>query len=122
MGHKIFNYLFLIIFHLYPKFKIAFEPNDNDASELSGLNSMEVIQYPFFPFVKLDCKYRLNGNGLTPTITLVLLNFLPIPNLPVTSDGSANPASYSKIKLFSLIYVPPQRTEVPGKMKSSSVI
>ena len=29
-----FNYLILIIFHLYPKFKIAFDPNDNDVSEL----------------------------------------------------------------------------------------
>ena len=83
---------------------------------------MEAIQYPFFPFVKLDCKKKLNGNGLTPTITLVVLNFLPIPNLPVTSDGSANPTSYSKIKLFSLTYVLPQRTEVPGKMNSSSIL
>lgn len=51
-----FNYLFLSIFHLYPKFKIAFDPTDNNVSELSGLNSIEVIQYPFFAFVKLDCK------------------------------------------------------------------
>lgn len=82
---------------------------------------MEVIQYPFFPHVKLDCKKKLNGNGRTPTITFVLLNFLPIPNLPVRSDGSANPISYSKIKLFSLMYVLPQRTEVPGKMKLSPI-
>ena len=110
MGHKMFNYLL----HLYPKLKIAFDPNDNGESS-SGLNSMDTIGYPFFPFVKLDCKQRLNGNGLTPMITLVLLNFLPIPNLPVTIDGNANPASYSKIKLLSLICVLPQRTEVPGK-------
>jgi len=72
--------------------------------------------------VKLDCIKKLNGNGLIPIITLVVLNLLPIPNLPVTSVGSAKPASYSIIKLFLLIIVLPQRIEVPGKTPSLSGI
>ena len=44
-----------------------------------------------------------------------MLILLPIPILPVTKVGKAKPPSYSKIKLFSLIKVFPQSTEVPGK-------
>jgi hypothetical protein len=51
-----------------------------------------------------------------------LFIFLPIPILPVTKVGRAKPPSYSRIKLFSLIKVFPQSTEVPGKGKLSSPI
>ncbi len=93
----------MVRYHRYPKFKVALEPDDIELSEFNGLNSTDVTQYPFFLFVKLDCMKRLNGNGLIPKTNLVLLNFLPTPNLPVTIVGNAKPASYSKIILFSLI-------------------
>ena len=104
-------------FHRYPKFKIPFETL---LVGFLGLYSREVIQQPFSPLAKLDCPQMLNGKGLIPTTTFVLLNFLPIPILPVTRVGSAIPTSYSKIRSFSFMYVLPQRTDVPGKTKSSS--
>ena len=69
-----------------------FDSNDISVFALRGFNSTEAIQYPFFWVAKLDCKKTLKGKGLIPTITLVVSNILPIPILPVTSDGSAKPA------------------------------
>jgi hypothetical protein len=52
---------------------------------------MEAIQYLFLVGEKLDCAYKLNGQGLTPTITFVVLNRFPTPIFPVTRDGNAKP-------------------------------
>ena len=60
---------------------------------------MEAIQDLFLVGEKLDCAYKLNGQGPTPTITFVVLNRFPTPVFPVTRDGNAKPTSYSKIKL-----------------------
>jgi len=60
---------------------------------------MEAIQDLFLVGEKLDCAYKLNGQGLRPKITFVILNRFPTPIFPVTMVGNAKPTSYSKIKL-----------------------
>ncbi len=54
---KTASYLRIVKFHLYPKFKIAFDPNKL-LLEFRGLNSTEPIQYPFFPAGNEDCAYK----------------------------------------------------------------
>ena len=76
---------------------------------------MEAIQDLFLVGEKLDCAYKLNGQGLRPKIIFVVLNRFPTPIFPVTMVGNAKPTSYSKIKLSLLINVVPQSTEPPGK-------
>ena len=61
----------------------------------------------------------LAGYGLTPTINVEFSNFLPIPILPVTMEGNAIPASYSRTTLLAYVMVFPQRNEKPGKIKPS---
>ena len=109
---------YLSKYQRYPKVIIAVDPNEIGESLLNGFTSIEVIQYPFSWAAKVACVYKWKGQGLTPNVRFVVLNFLPIPILPVTMVGKAKPPSYSRIKLFLLIKVLPQRTEVPGKGKS----
>ena len=113
---------YLSKFQRYPKVSIALDPKELTESVPNGFTSKEVIQYPFSWGANVACVYKWNGKGLIPNVRFVLLILLPIPILPVTKVGKAKPPSYSKIKLFSLIKVFPQSTEVPGKGIPSSSI